>query len=200
MPDPGLHIKQRHVPPGGAIAALLWLVAAAFAFSNAGTGLLFSTALFFWAIVWGGAWLVRCGAWRSSVRAGKRPPMPPGRARLYWGLEPAVFLLSVLLVHGGVFAQARFYLSQPALHDYVEGVRAGRVPPSRDRERPRTVGLYAVQRTELLPGGAVRIVTCDTGMGDHAGFAYAPSGKPPRLGEDSYTRIGGPWWFWYESW
>ncbi len=93
--------------------------------------------------------------------------------------------------------RARFALSEKELHQYVHrlpvGYRAGFGSPS------EKVGLFTIREAENLTN-CIRIITCSTGMANHAGLVYCPVGTPPVLGEDQYRQISGPWWHWHRSW
>jgi hypothetical protein len=91
----------------------------------------------------------------------------------------------------------RFLLSRPALDRFVRNgapaVAAGRFVPGEH------IGLFRLQEAEVLPGGIVRLITTDC-MFDHCGVVYSPQGPPPRVGEDTYSPLGGGWWHWWRSW
>lgn len=185
------------VPPAAALMALLWTMYSAFAYSNAGVGvietLIGAAAAFLWMLVWA----ARLGAhlWRR-----RREPVAGPRGRpIYWAFEPAALAVVVALSTGGVVAQARFLASESALIKYVADVRSGDVT-AQDGSPARRVGLYSVFRPQLLDGGAVRFITCGDGLLDAAGFVHAPDAPPPRLGEDDYRPFRGAWYIWRQSW
>ncbi len=184
------------LPIAGMVVSALWFIVVALAASDAGVAGIVWFFLFSPAILWGVAWLIRFVVWVHRSRSGHRPPMGAARAWLYWGIEPAVFLLAVALAHGGVFQQARFFLGSSALLAYVQEVQAGKLPVQTLNDRERSAGLYTIYETERLPGGGVRFITSSNGLIDSAGFAYAPAGEPPVIGRDRYIHISGPWWFW----
>ncbi len=185
------------LPIAGMVVSALWFIVVALAASDAGVAGIVWFFLFSPAILWGVAWLIRFVVWVHRSRSGHRPPMGAARAWLYWGIEPAVFLLALALLFSGMFQQARFFLGSSALQAYVQEVQAGKLPPQTFDDPARSAGLYTITETELLPGGGVRFITSSDGFADAAGFAYAPAGEPPTLSaKDDYTHISGPWWFW----
>lgn len=65
---------------------------------------------------------------------------------------------------------------------------------------PEWVGPFRVQRAERLPGGGARFLIAGAGFLDGGGFTYSPDQLPPRIGEDGYAKVSGPWYAWNESW
>ena len=61
------------------------------------------------------------------------------------------------------------------------------------------LGLYRAKDIERI-GEAVRFNVAPSGFGNKTGFVYSPAGQPPRLGEDTYSHLDGPWYVWEESW
>ncbi len=186
-------------PTASLVLSALWFLAVALVASDAGVNIAAVILFVYGGILWGLLWLIRVSVWTHLVRHGKRPAMRGARAGIHWGSEPAVFMLTLVLVSSGALQQARFYLSYEALQSYAEDVRAGRVSEQPHGQPARSVGLYSVTETERLPNGVVRFITSPDGF-DDAGFAYSLAGRPPRVGEDGYRPIRGPWWFWYRSW
>ncbi|MEJ5999900.1 hypothetical protein [Paucibacter soli] len=181
--------------------ALLWLLLCALVFSNTGVAVLEGLAMAGIALLWAlfyAARLLRHLLLRRPGRLGARQSVRGWRS---WCREPAALALGIALSYGGVFVQARLWLSEPALRDYVQAVRDGRVELAYEFSHPvRRVGLYQVSRTEMLPDGSVRLITGRAGLMDQAGLAYSAHGRPQRRGEDSYRPLHGPWWGWRESW
>lgn len=192
-------MKRQRLPIFGGIVAICWLLIVSVVFSNAGLDVLAILGLFLVAVTWGVVWLVRLLDWFFRMRRGRLPSMSHHNVLSYWGLEPAAFALSVLLVVGGVPQRTRFLLSASALQSFVEEVRAGRVAAFGASKSARQVGLYRVKEAEVLSGGIVRFITSRDGL-DDAGFAFSPVSEPPRVGEDSYSHLSGPWWQWHRSW
>jgi hypothetical protein len=60
------------------------------------------------------------------------------------------------------------------------------------------IGLFSVRELECL-GECRRFITAHDFL-DDAGLAYCPTGRPPVVGEDSYSHLYGGWWRWYRSW
>lgn len=89
--------------------------------------------------------------------------------------------------------RVRLALSKAALR----AVALGTVDGSRS-EGTRRIGLFQVREVDAV-GGAVRFITAGCGF-DDCGVVYGPTGRPPRVGEDAYTDLGGGWWHWHRSW
>lgn len=192
--------KKEYVrfPKMGIALSLAWVLGLAFFFSNAGVSTIVAVLAIYFGGFWGILWLCRLAfdQWRS-----KRTRAMPSRNRLvYWGLEPAVLLLGVALAWSGTFSLIRFALSVPALERYAQDVKAGKVDLNFEWSHPpRSVGLYRVTVTDLLPDGTVRVITSSDGLFDKAGFAYAPDAVPQQKSEDYYKHLFGPWWRWQQG-
>lgn len=106
-------------------------------------------------------------------------------------LSVIVVLATWLLIATNAAFYVRFAASLPWLTSYASQTRAS-------HREPRIVGLFRVLETERHDT-LVRVITTAC-MFDDCGLAFAPEGKPPRIGEDSYARIVGGWWRWERSW
>jgi hypothetical protein len=180
------------------LTGIVWLAFCATAFSNAGSNILLVLVALPIAVSWGIFWLIRLV---MSMRKKQQDEGKIKRPLAFWLFEPAVIILPLALSLLGVFSSARFALSEQALVDYVENVRAGKVDLAFEfNHPPRHTGLYTVTFTDLLPDGTVRMLTSAHRVLDRAGFANSPHDPPPRQGEDSYKHIHQQWWYWYESW
>jgi hypothetical protein len=173
-------------------AAILWAVFCALVCSDAGIGMLQFLVFAFGGIAVVGLWLIRLFVY--AVWSRRRGPI---NARS-WLVEPLLVALVAVAVLTGAAFRLRFAVSWPFLARYAQGVQTGRVEAG-GRHESRVVGLFLVRETEALPGGVVRMITSDCGF-DDCGIAYGGSVKPPRIGEDSYTALGGGWWQWWRSW
>ncbi|WP_427501398.1 hypothetical protein ACQE3E_06765 [Methylomonas sp. MED-D] len=183
-----------------AIACILWFALCAVAFSNAGFNIFFLIALPI-AGIWWMVWFVRLMIYRSRQYQAKNKNISTKYTWIYWALEPATLIVSLVLSNFGVFSYIRFMASEQALTNYAEHVRAGKVDLAFEFQHPpRQVGLYTVTVTDLLADGTVRMITSSHSVMDKAGFANSPNNPPLKLGEDSYKHIYGRWWYWYESW
>lgn len=91
---------------------------------------------------------------------------------------------------------ARFLVSRQSLEEAVRQISAG--TESKDR---RWVGLFRVRQIDTAQGaeGVVRFILGDCGL-DECGVVYSARGQPPRVDEDLYRPMGGPWWHWQRSW
>jgi len=148
--------------------------------------------------IWAATWVIRLTAYwlrQSSRKSQLKRPM------IYWVLEPTVLVATLVLSSMGIFSFIRFAVSEHALTNYVERVRAGEIDVDFEFfHPPRQVGLYTTSITEALPDGTVRFITSSDGVFDKAGFANLPSNAPPIQAENSYKHIYGQWWYWYASW
>jgi hypothetical protein len=108
-------------------------------------------------------------------------------------------LVCGILVFSGVLCSIRFLLCRPFLDAYVAQIASGQLQPHGYGTPKHWVGLFRVAESELQPGGVVRMITASDFL-DDAGFTYSPISPPPRIGEDSYTHIIGPWYHWHRSW
>lgn len=181
-----------------ALVGAVWLVFCMVAFSNAGSNILLVLLALPIALAWGMTWLVRLVIW---MRKKKSDEQVARRGAVYWLLEPAVVILPLVFAQLGIFSAARFAMSETALSNYAESVRAGKIDLKFEFNHPaRHVGLYTVTFTDLLADGTVRMLTSSHGVLDRAGFANSLANPPPKQGEDSYKHIHRQWWYWYESW
>ncbi|MDO9365488.1 MAG: hypothetical protein Q7T58_03965 [Methylotenera sp.] len=175
-----------------------WFLCCVVAFSDAGFNMLLILVALPVALIWGMVWLIRLIV---SLKRQRSATVEVKRSVVYWLAEPVIVLFPLVLALTGVFSSARFVLSERALSDYVEQVRAGKVDLAFEFNHPRRqVGLYSVTFTDLLPDGTVRMLTSSHGLLDRAGFANSSHTPPSRQGEDSYEHIHQQWWYWYESW
>ncbi|MGA2855035.1 MAG: hypothetical protein ABSE90_13015 [Verrucomicrobiota bacterium] len=188
---------KQTIPTPGIFVASVWLIFVAICFSNEGSSFLVFLIAFFGSIFWMIVWLIRLIMW--FFRRRKETTRLLHQPFLYWSFEPAVLILSVVLVFSGAFSSVRFWMSKSALQAYAENVRSGHISPSGRNEKGRHVGFYTVTETELVTNRVVRLITSADYL-DDAGFVYAPSNAPPVLGEDYYTHIAGAWWHWHRSW
>jgi len=146
---------------------------------------------------WGAVGLLGIWLGRSLLRLfllrRRRESTTSARALL---LEPLAIVALAGAVFTGIAFEGRFLLSRHALDRYVREVKPSGRKGSRASAR---VGLFYIRETERLPGGTVRFIT-SVCMFDDCGLAYSPSGEPPRIGEDIYHHLSGPWWHWWRSW
>jgi len=113
------------------------------------------------------------------------------RAWARWAAVPAAVAALLVLVTTGAPMQAGLHLAQPAMTEFAE---------NRDATKPGWVGPYPVERAERLDGGGARFLIRFSGFLDSTGFVYSPGGPPPRIREDYYEHLHGPWYSWAESW
>jgi hypothetical protein len=169
----------------------VWAVVTLVKSSNGGGSILFyAFFVFYGGLFWLVSWIYLLALGVVRLRS------------TVWLKRFSFFVAAQLLVFGfGQWAaqsevpfRARFFLSRAALERYCTALTSGHM----DRSR-RYVGLFEVMETEQRTN-CVRLITGQVGMGDHIGVVYCPEGKPPRVGEDGYRRLTGPWWIWYQSW
>jgi hypothetical protein len=149
------------------------------------------------ALTWGcialfGLWVIRCVVHILAISRKDGP-----RSRWWLLAEPAALFACFALVWTGGAFRLRFALSRPALERYVRSAGEEKVD-GRFATRKR-VGLFWLRESEVLPGDVVRMITTPC-MFDDCGVVYSPAGEPPRIGEDSYRALGGPWYHWWRSW
>lgn len=149
----------------------------------------------------GGYWVLRL---IGALLAGRRSEVLHRWIR--WLLPPVIVLVTAGLVITWVPLRARMGMSMGAMNELAR--LAMRSPGA---EFPDSAGLFPVKRVEVFDGG-MRFLVTGEGAGDDLfpalrsysldtyGFAYSPSGRPPRIGEDSYLHIDGPWYLWEQSW
>ena len=118
-----------------------------------------------------------------------------GKSLLRWALAPILFATTFLLLLLRVPLHITFALSQPAMRDVAAQAAAS---PQTITHR-RWIGLFPAGKVEPIPGG-VRFLVGGSGWLDPYGFAYSPSGPPPRIGEDFYEPFRNGWYIWRESW
>ena len=169
------------------IAVSVWSVATVWVFSAPDVSIpeLVTIAVGWYAL--GGFWLARligglvAGGWQVV------------RSSWKWWASPALLVIvtsAAVVTHAPLML--RFNLSRDAMDAFAVQVMEG------DDPDPSRVGWFPVKRVETFPGG-MRFITGDC-MVDKCGFAYSPQGRPPRITEDSYFRLDGPWYLWDESW
>ena len=108
---------------------------------------------------------------------------------------PFVLLAGLAFVSSGAAFWVRFMMSRSLLNGYVQ--TAAPVIASGSFVPGVRVGLFWLRDAEVLPQGVVRMITTDCGVVDTCGLVYSPTGAPPRVGEDVYDSLGGPWYHWY---
>lgn len=108
-------------------------------------------------------------------------------------LQGAVLLIAVAGIRLDLPFRVRYTLSRAALQHAADDIRGGQSPTF-----PTWIGLFHVRAADSA-GGAVRFVT-GTCFLDECGLAHSRAGEPPRVGEDSYVHLTGPWWRWRRSW
>jgi hypothetical protein len=123
---------------------------------------------------------------RRGARLGQSIPLP-------LRLQVAFLLIGLLGVQLDLPFDARFAASRSALERAAEDVRSGRRPA-----QPGWIGLFHMAEVDTA-GPSVRFITGECFV-DHCGIAFSREGEPPRVGEDSYVHMDGPWWRWHRSW
>ena len=124
-------------------------------------------------------------------------PVAGGSLRQGWGwwlVSPVIVFVTAGLLFTSAPLRLRIALSWDDMNRFAESVIQD---PS--GAHPDRVGSFPVGRVEDIEGG-MRFLVRGTGFLDPYGFAYSPEGKPPRIGEDTYWHLRGPWYLWEESW
>jgi len=168
------------------VVTCIWLVGLLYFTSDGGMSV-------FDVLVFAYGWLALVLAWLIVflvARAQRRPIR-----RTYGIISAIVLLLGAVLywTEGAIYL--RLLPSRPALDAYVLAAQRKQI----NSRQPISVGAFKVRETETLKDGTVRLITASC-MFDDCGLAYAPRGKPPILGEDSYDHLIGKWWHWWRSW
>lgn len=182
--------------------SLFWLVFVLISFSDAAAHYLVVAFIACVFVFWGLSWLVRAIILLVTVLRSRQHQSPQSERRwklLHPGIELAAMELSLALIFFNIPLGIRLKLSESALTNYVQEVRAGRRSPQHWGDPTRRVGLFDVKETELLGGGIVRVITAEDFI-DHAGLVYSPQQTPPIRGEDTYRHLYGAWWHWERSW
>jgi hypothetical protein len=174
-------------------AAILWACYCVLFCTDAGIEIMLFVAFAYGGVGVLGLWVIRLLVYALWTRRHEAPV----RWRS-WLLEPVFVALVAGAVLTGAAFRVRFAASWPFLAKYAHAVQAGRVKADGQHD-PTVVGLFIVRETETLPGGIVRMITTKCGF-DDCGIVYSRGRKPPRIGEDSYTALGGGWWQWWRSW
>jgi hypothetical protein len=121
--------------------------------------------------------------------------LPTKRAWAHWLVIPVAAAAAVALWQSSAPLHARFAVSRPAMDDL-----ATQLASSRETSAPnQRLGLYWAEDIERVEG-AVRFHVASSGFGNNAGFVYSPAHAPPRVGENTYVHLAGPWYLWEESW
>ena len=179
-----------------AVCALALIATATFFASNAGVDLEAAVFGVYGAaglVVW---WIVRVIVDLFRFRGGSR--FSPSRAAYIRSLAalPVALLISLVAVRTNLLLSARVFVSSRALQDIAADVSLPR--DGNGDWVPRTAGLFQISEAEFLHGG-VRFITTPCGF-DECGIVFWKEGIPPKIGEDSYWHLYGPWWRWRRSW
>jgi hypothetical protein len=174
------------------VLTVLWLLAALCELSNADIGFEPFMVLMVGALVLAGLW-------------GLRAVLLLGRyvikERLYrmaapWVALPVAFAIALAATHTDIGLRLRVKFSERALLSYAQSLE-----PGKQEQYPspgRRVGLFWITEAENVSGCA-RFITVN-GFLDDYGLAYSAETEPPRVGEDFYRHLYGPWWRWHRSW
>lgn len=108
-----------------------------------------------------------------------------------WAAVPTVVVVTSVLVSTGTPLRAGFHAAEPAMTEFAA---------DRDARPPGWVGPYPVEAEHLDGGGARFKIKYSYLDLNGSGFAYSADGSPPRIREDYYEHLHGPWYSWVESW
>jgi hypothetical protein len=175
-------------------AAITWSVVATVAHSD--TGVAFPLWMLLFATL-----LVIVVGWVLALALAVMTARPPDRTRAgvlrAWTRIPVPILATFVLIWLAVPLRTRLFFSGPALQQSAAYLT--QLPASRLRERPPWVGLFRVREFSQF-GSELRFLTSDCGLVDNCGLVFAPNGRPPNRGEDSFEHLYGEWWHWHQSW
>jgi hypothetical protein len=145
--------------------------------------------------VWGGAAVVLLWVLRVALHLVVTRHARERRRIRRLAAEPLVLLAGFAIVSSDAAFWVRFKMSESFLNSYVQ--TAAPVIASGSFVPGVRVGLFRLREAEVLPEGVVRLITTECGVIDTCGLVYSPTGPPPRVGEDVYDSLGGPWYHWY---
>ncbi len=117
------------------------------------------------------------------------------RRLLSFACFPVAFAVAIVVATTDIGFCGRLWLCETEVARFARTVQ-----PQTDWESQKSarVGLFAVTEVDRH-GDCVRMITAKDFL-DDAGLTYCPVGQPPRIGEDSYRHLWGPWWHWHRSW
>lgn len=143
---------------------------------------------------WGGVAILVLWVLRTVLHLAVTWHAPERRRLRRILVEPVALLVCVAFVASGAAFWVRFKLSQSLLNNYVS-VSSTSAPDS--FKSGVRVGLFRLRDVQVLPKGVVRMITTECGVVDTCGVVFSPAGRPPVLGEDVYSSLGGSWYHWY---
>lgn len=108
-----------------------------------------------------------------------------------WVAVPAAVAVTGVLVLSGAPVRAGLATARATMIEFAQRP---------DAPAPERAGVYRIALAERLDGGGARFRIEGSGLLNGTGFAYSPYTAPPRIGEDRYEHLGGPWYAWTESW
>jgi hypothetical protein len=111
-------------------------------------------------------------------------------------VEPILAIVVLACVYTPYPFEARVLASSSALRACASAARSGQL--SLPLSKPRWAGLFRVREIDVA-GQAVRFITSHCSLFDDCGLVYSADGPPPKVGEDFYTKLKGPWYHWYRS-
>lgn len=146
-------------------------------------------------------WLACLGWWLSRLIIWSVASLATGfayqtrRMALRWLITPGIFAAMCISLILRLPLYASFFVSLPSMNQTAQQcMTITGAPPSISR-----IGIYPVSKLETFAGG-MRFIVTGSGFFDAGGFAYSQNGPPPRIGEDYYRHLWGPWYEWRESW
>ncbi len=112
-----------------------------------------------------------------------------------FGCFPIVCSVAFIFATTDVGIRGRLWLCESEVARFATAIEPG---AGWDLEKSAQVGLFSVREVDRH-GDCVRMITAKDFL-DDAGLVYCQAGQPPRIGEDSYRHLWGPWWHWRRSW
>jgi hypothetical protein len=181
-------------PRVAAVLAIAWLVAVAWAESDAGVPFSRWMALAGVGVALLGWWLLR---FVVAAVVGRRNPGVLFAHPIAWAVIPAMVVGAIVVANTLVLLRGRVWLSSRALVKSAADLE--RIPADALRARPQRVGLFWVQEFQRVDS-ELRFITTECGLVDTCGLVYAAAKAPMHRGEDSFSHLFGGWWHLYQSW
>jgi hypothetical protein len=181
-------------PRVASVLAIAWLVAVAFAESDAGVPFPRWMVLAGIGVVLLGWWVLRL---LVAAVVGRRNPGILFAHALAWAVIPGGVVAAVIVGNTFALLRARVLLSERALVRAAADLEG--IPADDLRVRPKRVGLFWVREFQRV-GSELRFITSECGLVDTCGLIYSGAEAPVHRGEDSFSHLYGAWWHLYQSW
>ena len=177
------------------VVAIVWFLLVVVTFSDAGVPFPTWVLISLLSIGLAACWLVRLsGTWFYGRLEQLRWLRQNWR---WWTLTSSLVLAGFVLSATLPLLSIRVYFSAAALRESPAALT--KVSQEDLFEKGRWVGLFHVKEFSQF-GSELRFITNECGLVDTCGIVFSPDGPPPNRGEDTFSHLFGPWWYWYQSW